>query len=51
MTLHWAHVTASYVLVLGGFAALTAATILRLSAARRRLEALDPRARRMQDTT
>ncbi len=51
MSLHWAHVTASYVLVLGGFLALAAATVLRLGAARRRLVALDPRARRNQDTT
>jgi hypothetical protein len=51
MTLHWAHVTISYGLVLGGFAALAIATTLRLGAARRRLDALDPRARRMQDTT
>ncbi|WP_165943250.1 hypothetical protein [Roseicella aquatilis] len=51
MTLHWAHVTVSYGLVLGGFAAIAIATALRLGAARRRLEALDPRARRMQDGT
>ena len=51
MTLHWAHVTISYGLVLGGFAALAIATMLRLGAAQRRLDALDPRARRMQDQT
>jgi len=51
MTLHWAHVTISYGLVLGGFAALAIATMLRLGTARRRLDALDPRARRMQDQT
>ena len=49
-SLHWAHVI-SYVLVLGGFAALAVATVLRLGAARRRLDALDPRARRIQDQT
>ena len=51
MSLHWAHVTASYALVLGGFAALTVATVLRLGTARRRLDALDPRVKRMQDRT
>ena len=51
MTLHWAHVTISYGLVLGGFAALAVATLMRLGAARRRLAALDPRARRTQDQT
>ncbi|WP_158292224.1 hypothetical protein [Paracraurococcus ruber] len=49
MTLHWAHVSVSYLLVLGGFAAVTVATTLRLSAARRRLDALDPRTRRQRD--
>ena len=51
MSLPWAHVTASYALVLGGFLALAVATTLRLGAARRRLEALDPRTKRMQDRT
>ena len=51
MTVHWAHVTISYGLVLGGFAALAIATMLRLGAARRRLDVLDPRTRRMQDQT
>jgi hypothetical protein len=49
MTLHWAHVTASYALVLGGFLALGIAAALRLGAARRRLQALDPRPGRRQD--
>ncbi|MCO6418205.1 hypothetical protein JYK14_18840 [Siccirubricoccus sp. KC 17139] len=43
MTLHWAHVTAGYVLVLGGFALLAVTTALRHAAAKRRLAALDPR--------
>ncbi len=51
MSLHWAHVTISYLLVLGGFAARAVTTMMRLGAARRRLDALDPRARRMQDQT
>lgn len=46
MSLHWMHITASYALVLGGFAALTVATVLRHAAAKRRLAALDPRGRR-----
>jgi len=50
MSLHWAHVSASYALVLGGFVALAVATVIRLGAARRRLDALDPRARRIRDT-
>lgn len=44
MTLHWAHVTASYALVLGGFLALGLGAALRHRAARRRLALLDPRA-------
>ena len=36
--------TISYGLVLGGFAALAVTTMMRLGAARRRLDALDPRA-------
>ena len=44
MSLHWMHVTAAYALVAGGFAALAAGTALRHRAARRRLDALDPRA-------
>ena len=51
MSVHWAHVVASYALVLGGFLALAVATTLRLGAARRRLEALDPRAQRNRDRT
>jgi hypothetical protein len=44
MTPHWAHVTASYALVLGGFLALGLGAALRHRAARRRLALLDPRA-------
>jgi len=43
MSVHWAHVTASYVLVLGGFLALGLGTALRHRAAKRRLAMLDPR--------
>ena len=46
MSLHWMHVTAAYVLVVGGFALMATATALRHRAARRRLGALDPRAGR-----
>lgn len=44
MSLHWMHVTAAYALVVGGFAVLAAGAALRHRAARRRLDALDPRA-------
>jgi len=44
MSLHWMHVTAGYVLVLGGFAALALGAALRHRAARRLLAALDTRA-------
>ena len=44
MSLHWMHVSAAYALVVGGFAALAAGAALRHRAARRRLDALDPRA-------
>lgn len=44
MSVHWAHVTASYALVLGGFLALGLGAALRHRAARRRLAVLDPRA-------
>jgi hypothetical protein len=43
MTTHWAHVTASYALVLGGFLALGLGAAMRHRAARRRLALLDPR--------
>ena len=43
MTLHWAHVTASYALVLGGFLALGLGAARRHRAARRMLAVLDPR--------
>ena len=46
MSLHWMHVTAAYALVVGGFAALAVGAALRHRAARRRLDALDPRAAR-----
>jgi len=45
MTLHWAHITAGYALVVGGFALLALNTVRRHAAARRRLAELDPRAR------
>ena len=44
MTLHWAHVTASYAMVLGVFLAMAVGAALRHRAARRRLALLDPRA-------
>jgi predicted membrane protein len=43
MTTHWLHVSLSYALVLGGFAALTIASLARHAAAKRRLAALEPR--------
>jgi hypothetical protein len=46
MTVHWAHVTASYALVLGGFLALGLGAALRHRAARRKLLVLDPRTKR-----
>ena len=46
MSVHWVHVTAAYALVVGGFLALAMSAALRQRAARRRLLALDPRARR-----
>jgi hypothetical protein len=45
MTLHWWHVTISYVLVLGGFAALTLDAALRHARAKRLLAALETRRR------
>jgi hypothetical protein len=44
MTLHWAHVTASYALVLATFCAMGVGAALRHRAAKRRLAVLDPRA-------
>jgi CHASE1-domain containing sensor protein len=44
MTLHWMHVTAGYVVVLGTFLALGLGAALRHRAARRLLERLDTRA-------
>ncbi|HYZ34774.1 MAG TPA: hypothetical protein VE684_21125 [Crenalkalicoccus sp.] len=41
MTLHWAHVTAAYALVLLGFLWLAAEAALRHRAAHRRLAALE----------
>ena len=46
MTVHWAHVTASYALVLGGFLVLGLGAALRQRVARRQLARLDPRAAR-----
>jgi uncharacterized membrane protein YsdA (DUF1294 family) len=43
MSLHWWHITASYVLVFGTFGALAAGAALRHRAAKRLLRALDPR--------
>jgi hypothetical protein len=44
VTLHWAHVAASYALAALGLGALALGAWLRHRAARRRLAALDPRA-------
>jgi hypothetical protein len=44
MTLHWAHVAASYALAALGFGGLALGAWLRHRAARRRLAVLDPRA-------
>ena len=44
MSTHWAHVTTSYALVLGGFLALGLGAALRHRTARQRLARLDPRA-------
>lgn len=49
MTTHWLHITASYVLVVGGFLALSLATLARHAVAKRRLAQLDPRAARGRD--
>ena len=49
MTTHWAHVVASYALVLGAFAAMAVLTVLRHAVAKRQLAALDPRANRRGD--
>jgi hypothetical protein len=46
MSLHWWHITASYVLVLGTFGALAIGSALRHRAAKRLLAALDPRGER-----
>lgn len=46
MSVHWAHVTAGYALVVGGFALLALGTLRRHLSARRRLAELDPRERR-----
>ena len=46
MTLHWAHVAVAYALAALGFGGLALGAWTRHRAARRRLEALDPRAQR-----
>ena len=46
MSLHWAHVIASYALVVGAFLILAVLAAARLRAARRELARLDPRLRR-----
>jgi len=46
MSTHWAHVGASYLLVVGGFLLLALLTARRHAAAKRLLARLDPRARR-----
>ena len=43
MTVHWMHVTISYALVLGGFAALGLGAVARLRRAQRHLAVLDTR--------
>ncbi len=45
MSLHWWHVAISYVLVLGGFAALAGGAALRHAQARRMLARLETRKR------
>jgi len=45
MSLHWWHVAISYALVLGGFAGLTAAAVLRHAQAKRVLARLETRKR------
>ena len=45
MSLHWWHVTISYALVLGGFAALTATALARHAGAKRALARLETRRR------
>jgi hypothetical protein len=45
MSLHWWHVTISYVLVLGGFGALAVEAALRHARARRLLTSLEMRPR------
>ena len=46
MSLHWMHVTAGYVRVVGGFGAMALATALRHAEAKRTLARLDVRAGR-----